>query len=98
MRECAVAIAALLTGCAASPYAEVGVGYQLDNYTDYWLQTERDFQCSSGPQAHFEVGMEKNNWKLGIHHQSWWLCGGPFNDKPEIYQNDIRLTKKWGGK
>jgi len=28
----------------------------------------------------------------------WLLCGGPFNDLPEIYQDDIRITKRWGGK
>ena len=87
----------ILTGCAATPYAEVSVAYPIEKYTDYWVQPDRDWQCNSGPQAHIEVGIEKDSWKLGIHHQSWWLCGGPLNDKPEVYSNDIRLTKKWGG-
>jgi len=85
----------LVSGCVVSPYAEIGVAYQLDSYTDYWLQTERPHQCSNGPQGHFEVGVPKNNWSLGLHHQSWWLCGGPLNTRPEVYQNDIRLTKRW---
>ena len=91
-----ILLTVFISGCA-TPYAEVGVAYPLDKYTDYWVQTDRTWQCSNGPQAHFEVGVEKNDWQLGIHHQSWWGCGGPFNNRPEVYENDIRITKKWGG-
>jgi len=47
-----------------------------------------------------EVGLEfPRNWKVGYHHTSWLLCGGPFNSGlPEIYADDIRITKTWGGK
>jgi len=93
------AVSLLLCGCASSPYAEVGIGYQLDSMTDYWLQTSRDWQCSKQPQVHGEVGLEwDNGWTLGYHHQSWLNCGGPFNSSPEVYTDDIRITKKWGGK
>lgn len=99
----------LLSGCAGMQefveeatedvviYAELSVAHQLDEQTDYWLQTERSHQCDSGPQAHGELGLMKGPWSLGLHHQSWWLCGGPVNDKPEVYQNDIRLKyrKEW---
>ena len=91
---------ALLSGCASSPYAEVGLGWQVDGQTDYWLQQDRDWQCSHGPLVEAEIGLEmEGNWKVGYHHQSWLMCGGPFGDgKPEVYQDDIRITKKFGGK
>ena len=90
---------ACLAGCASSPYVEVGLGYQIDNMTDQLVQTGHKDQCSRQPQFHVELGIEtENNWKLGYHHQSWLRCGGPFNHRPEIYTDDIRLTKKWGGK
>lgn len=88
----------LLAGCA-SPYATIGVAYQIDDQTDYWLQTDRDWQCGKQPQAHIEVGLEfDHQLTVGLHHQSWLMCGGPFNHRPEVYQNDIRIMKKWGGK
>lgn len=90
----------LLSACSSAPglYAEVGIGYQLDSRTDYWLQTDRDWQCKKQPQFHGEVGYEfPHDLRLGYHHQSWWRCGGPFNERPEIYTDDLRLTKKWGG-
>jgi len=90
----------LLSGCAAAPYAELGIGYQIDSQTDYWLQTDRDWQCSKQPQFHAEVGLEfDDGWTLGYHHQSWLMCGSPRgNNDPEVYTDDIRLTKKFGGK
>jgi len=92
-------IVVLLSGCASSPYAEIGIGYQLNGHTDYWLQTDRDWQCSKQPQFHGEVGLEfDGGWTVGYHHQSWWRCGGPFNNRPEVFTDDIRITKKWGGK
>lgn len=90
---------ATLTGCGTSrPYLELGVGYSLDKMSDWYLSTEREWTCSSPATAHAELGLEfEDNWRLGYHHQSHWSCGGPFNDKPELYQDEIILTKKWGG-
>lgn len=88
-------------GCSTNPtpYGTIGIGYQLDQSTDYWLQTERSWQCSKQPQAHFEVGLEfDHKLTIGYHHQSWYRCGGPFNDRPEVYTDDIRIQKKFGGK
>jgi len=89
----------LISGCASSPYAEVSLGYQVDGMTDHWLQTSNPHQCSKNAKLDGEVGLEfENNWRIGYHHQSWLLCGAPLNGGPEIYQDDIRITKKWGGK
>ena len=89
-----------LAGCStARPYAEIGIGYQIDGMTDPLVQTIHKDQCSHQPQFHAELGFEfEHDWTLGYHHQSWLACGGPFNSKPEIYMDDIRLTKKWGGR
>jgi hypothetical protein len=107
-----IAIAYLATGCATvEPFAEVGVGYQVDRQSNYYVQTERPWQCDSKYQAHLAIGAEVgdipkssiwsflNNVKVGYYHQSWWACGWPVdNSKSELYQDDIRITKKWGGK
>ena len=88
-----------MSGCASSPYAEIGLGYQIDGMSDYWLQTERPWQCSN-LQFHGEVGLEfDSGWTVGYHHQSWLRCGKPLgNNKPEVYTDDIRVMKKFGGK
>jgi len=90
----------LLTGCASvDPYFEVSLGYQIDGMSDYWVQTFNPEQCSKNVKFDAELGLElPKNWTVGYHHQSWLLCGGPFNDMPEIYADDIRVTKKFGGK
>lgn len=88
----------LLLGGCATPYLEVGIGLSIDDNSDWYLHTDRDWTCDSPYTAHFEGGFEwDNNVKLGYHHQSHWSCGGPFNDKPELYQDEIILTKKFGG-
>lgn len=87
-----------LSACSSTPYFEVGVGYQIDDNSDWYLRTEREWQCSDNFQAHFEAGVEwDSGTRIGYHHQSWWSCGGPFNDKPELYVDDIRVTHKFGG-
>ena len=89
----------LLAGCASTPYAEIGLGYQIDGMTDQLVQTGHKDQCSYQPQVHLELGLEfDHDWTLGYHHQSWLMCGGPFNSRPEIYMDDVRITKKFGGK
>lgn len=98
---CIVVMLIAISGCASVPgaYAEVGVGYQIDDNSDWYVRTEREWQCSDNMQAHFEVGYEwDQGTKLGYHHQSWWTCGGPFNDRSELYVDDIRLTHKFGGR
>lgn len=99
MRALILACALVLGGCGSTPYAEIGVAYQLEGMTDYWLQGERTWQCDKGPKAEIEIGVElEGNWQVGYHHQSWYACGKPFNKRPEVYQDDIRITKKFGGK
>jgi len=91
----------VVSGCSTTPkpYVEVGIGYQVDGMTDYWLQTSREWTCSNGDTFHAELGLEfDHNLKLGYHHQSHISCGGPFNSHAEVYQDEIILTKKWGGK
>ena len=98
MRYAVAVVLLLLAGCGTSPYLEVGVGYQIDDNTDYWLQRDRSWTCD-GALAHAELGLEfERQWRIGYHHQSHWGCGGPFNDDPEVYQDEIILTKKFGGK
>lgn len=90
----------LLSGCASldpHPYLEVGVGYMIDERSDWFLQSYRSWTCDK-ETFHVELGAEfARQWKLGWHHQSHISCG-TWNDRPELYQEEIILTKKFGGR
>lgn len=93
-------ISVLLSGCSTwKPYAELGLGYQLESSTDYWLQTERSWQCDEQPEFIGELGLEsKNKWTIALEHESWLLCGGPFGKgRPEVDSNRLKISKKFGG-
>ncbi len=110
MKIAVVFLALLLAGGCASentrkgirenvkPFASLGVGLQLEGSTDYWLQREREWQCDRWQQAWIEVGVEfKGGCSVAIVHQSWWFCGGPFNERPEVDMNALIGKCKIGG-
>lgn len=98
-----------LSGCSyleettgGTLYGEIAIAYQMDEHSDWYVRTEREWQCSDNWQAHFEGGIKwKNVWRgqdevrAGYHHQSWWSCGSPWNNNAELYQDDIRITYGW---
>lgn len=88
---------ATLTGCGtAKPYAQIGLGYQTK--ADWYLEPEREWTCDSHDRWHGEVGLEfPGQWTVGYHHQSGITCGGPFNNRNELFEDEIIVTKKWGG-
>ncbi len=87
----------LLTGCAATPYGEIGLGYKFNQWSDWHLRTEH--AGGRNPTAHFEAGLEWNKgYSCGLHHWSHLRDGGPFNDRPETYLNEIICKKRWSGK
>lgn len=95
-----IVVVAFMVGCsAAKPYAEFAVGYQLDEQSDWHVRAGRPHQCDDNVKFDGELGLEwPNNWGVAYHHQSWVLCGAPFGDgKPELYQDDIRVWKRFGG-
>lgn len=102
MRNIILMVALVLPGgCAAAPsiYLEAAVAYRLDEQSDWYQRSDRGWQCDDPWEFHLEVGKEfKNNVKLGLHHESQITCGSGLNHKPELHKNDIRLSKKWGGK
>jgi len=85
----------LLVGCShVKPYGELGLSFQFDEYSDWYLQTDRTWQCDN-PKFDLEVGIELHHgWQIGLHHESWLLCD---SGDPETYSNDLRINKKWGG-
>lgn len=98
-----IALAALLlAGCGtleratgADVYTTWGVAHQLDEQSDWYVRTGREWQCEDNWQAHVGVHAEWGQWTASFNHQSWLFCG-TFNSKPELYQNDIRLTRTFG--
>jgi len=90
----------LLSACAHIPepvYLDVGVGYQIDNNSDWYVRTERDWQCSDNFQGQFALGWDFGATEIEYYHQSWYPCGGPFNNKAELYQDSINLRHRIGG-
>ena len=82
-----------------SPYLDIGIAYQLDDMSDWYLQTDREWQCSQNWQARIGFGLEWDHVSLGYHHSSWWVCGGPWwDDRPELYSDVILLNYRFGGK
>ncbi len=103
-----VLCAILLQGCAtidnfeekydADVSFKVGMGYQIDSQTDQLLQTTYKDQCDKNAKAIFGPGVEwKEKHELELLHESWYLCGTPFNNHPEMYSLDLRYMYKIGG-
>ena len=99
----------ILTGCEsfgdavegvthARPYAEVGIGWQLDANTDPLRRTTNSNECRHNLPAHFEGGLDWGNTSLGYEHRSWFFCGEPFNNEAETYADTIWLRHRFGGK
>lgn len=90
-----------LSGCAASPYAKFAVGYQIDDWSDWYVRTERDWQCDRNLPFQGELGFEwTTGWSAFYEHQSWILCGGPLpaaDGRPELYRDAVWVAKKFGG-
>ena len=101
MRIAIFAMMSLLTGCATSfgaPYGKIGIGWQDKDRTDWWLQTDRPDQCDRNPLGYFGAGWDfTRSLSLEYEHQSWVFCGFPFNHHPEITQQNLRLSWKFGG-
>lgn len=95
MRKVLLLAVFALCGCAASPYAEVGVGYKVK--ADWWMEPEHG--GGRNPTAHIELGLEfDNGYSCAYSHWSHYRDGGPFNDRPETYKDEILCQKRWGGK
>jgi hypothetical protein len=76
-----------LAGCASSPYAELGVGYQY--YGNY----------ENNPSVHFEAGLEwDGGYSCALNHWSHLRNGWPFNDRFETHKDELICKKRWGGK
>ena len=90
-----------LSGCAFLPETkQVGSVeglYAFPFSTDFWQHQYRPWSCEP-PQVRFKWGRQtKNKWSAGVYHESFPLCGGPLNRKPEIYENGLYVKKNWGG-
>lgn len=88
-----------ISGCAAQPYAKLAVGYQIDSQSDWYVRTDRDWQCSRNLPFQGELGFEwSTGWSAFYEHQSWVFCGGPFaSGHPELYRDALWVGKKFGG-
>ena len=88
----------LLTGCGKNlkPYADIGVVYAFPFSSDYWIHSDRSWQCEQ-PEFVGEFGMESDTgFHFGFHHYSMVMCG-TWNDKPEIYNNGFKMGWRFGG-
>lgn len=89
-----ICLVVFLSGCAAPTqfYAGVGVGYKV--HSDWQLQPEH--AGGDNPTAHFRLGVAwENGLHCGAYHWSHWVSGGPFNNRPETYNNELLCEKIW---
>ncbi len=97
----------LLTGCAAGqpkPYAELFLEWQIDPWSDWMLQPEREWMGDS-PYLTGRFGVE---WGHGIKcpelsSSTSLFTGAPFKEKSpanpqqELHWARIGCGMKWGG-
>lgn len=82
----------LLSGCSATPYAKVGVGYKIDELELYY----DDGSSGNEPlSARIEAGFESENISYGVSHHSQWFSGFPFDDKVEYYKTELFVDYKF---
>jgi hypothetical protein len=87
-----VPLLVLLGGCSATPYAEIGMGWKFAE--DQLLAPE--YVGGRNPTAHFEIGLAwASGYECGISHWSHYRDGGPFNDRPETYKNEVECRRRW---
>ncbi len=79
-------LALLLSGCA--PFVEVGVGYQIDRWSDWVLQPERAW-VNDEPLYTFSAGLE---WKDHVDCPSIDIVSGAYE------QAFLSCSKRFGGK
>ena len=92
------------------PYAEVGIGYKLDEpdyaYVDMVhpddgkpYRYKVGMYGSAKDTALFEAGFETNvNVSFGLKHDSHWSTGWPVDKQGEYYKTEIFVKYKIGGK
>ena len=91
------------TGCASTePYAQVRVGYQINELSDWWYSalhaTPTGNQLGQPWVFQGEVGLEwEGQLSCGWQHESRLLDGGPFNNNPELYREMVFCSKRFGG-
>ena len=88
-----VLVAFILSGCGATPYIELGVGYQFNSISDPWyelIDTGQPWVCQ------IEPGIEGKYGRLGWQHESRCLDGNPLNDNPELHREMLRYSLKFG--
>lgn len=101
MRSLIVFASFFLSGCASgppAPYADAGLYWLVDPWTDPLLRTEQTWTCEN-PQFIASLGVEfDHKISCSLQHFSGLLCGRPFGPKPEVYYNAIGCKKKWWGR
>ena len=90
MRLAIVTLLFLLTGCASSPFVEARVAYQIDRWSDWVLQSERDWVSDEPVHLRLVAGLE---WDKGIDCPYVdVMMAGPWN------QSFIGCSKQFGKK
>lgn len=98
MRYLIILFAVFLTGCThLSPHLEVGLAYQVDGMTDWIQRTDRSWTCNDNTMFIGEAGVEHEPSGVVVSyvHESYVLCGKPFNSHPELYQDYIKVSKEF---
>ena len=102
-----LAILWLLAGCASgppAPYAEIMLEWQIDAWSDWILQPEREWMGDS-PYLTGRFGLEfDHKISCELSTSTSLFTGAPFHDKSpadpqqELHWARLGCGKKWGGK
>ena len=100
-----ILILLFLAGCASSPYAELGLEWQVDSMSDWMLQPERGWMGDS-PYLTGRFGLEWDH-KIKCPELSTstsLFTGAPFKEKTmedvqaELHWLRVGCFWTWGGK
>ena len=97
----------LLSGCASgppSPYARLGLEWQIDGMSDWMLQPEREWMGDS-PYFSGEFGLEfDHRITCTLTSSTSLFTGAPFKEKSpsdpqqELHWARVGCWKQWGGR
>lgn len=83
-----------LTGCAGSPYLDIGIGKRVGGTTTY----KQGEVTSHNTTSFVAVGLQYKHGRCEYVHTSHPFEGRPFNDTPELSTDIVQCSVRIGGK
>lgn len=85
-----------ITGCAGSPYLDVGIGTRVGGTTVVDKRTRE--KTTHSFTSFVAVGLQYEHGRCEYVHTSHPMEGRPFNDTPELGTDIVQCSVRLGGK